>query len=100
MIDPVSGFAPPEWQNSIGSVYVARSDRKPLTSEILAAITDYVGEMLDVFGEENPEPIVRRYYDKARLERYFVQHKKMRSDYQAALRDLQLSGDLFGESLE
>ncbi|MCJ1470658.1 hypothetical protein MMC07_009304, partial [Pseudocyphellaria aurata] len=69
MIDPVTGFAPPAWQGGIGSVYVARPDRAPLTTEILAAITDYVSDILDHFGTADAWPIVRRYYDRARLER-------------------------------
>lgn len=89
MIDPGSGFAPPAWQGGIGSVHVARPDRSPLTTEILAGIVDYVSDILDAFGERDPAPIVRRYYDRARLDRYLVQHKKMQVDYQAAVRDLQ-----------
>ena len=34
--------------------------------------------------------IERRFYDKARLEQYLVQHKKMQMEYQAAFRDLDL----------
>lgn len=74
-IDPVSGFAPMAWQGGIGSVYVARPDRKPLTSEVLGAIIDYVSLILDSFGEIDPGQIAQRYYDKARFERYLAQHK-------------------------
>lgn len=88
-IDPVSGFAPPAWQGGIGTVYVARADRTALTVQILAGITDYVSDILDAFGEMDPGAIVRRYYDRARLDRYLVQHRKMQMDYQAAVRDLQ-----------
>lgn len=89
-IDPVSGFAPPAWQGGIGTVHVARPDRTPLTVEVLAGITDYVSDILDAFGEMDPGSIARRFYDRTRLDRYLVQHKKMQMDYQAALRDLQL----------
>lgn len=90
MIDPVTGFAPPQWQGGIGSVHVGRADRKPLTTEILAGITDYVSDILDQFGQEDAWQIVRRYYDRARLERYLVQHKNVQIEYQAALiRNLQ-----------
>lgn len=74
MIDPVSGLAPIAWQGGIGSVYVARPDRKPLTPEVLAAITDYVSLILDSFGDIDPGQIAQRYYDKARFERYLAQH--------------------------
>lgn len=95
MIDPVTGFAPPAWQGGIGSVHVARPDRAPLTSDTLAAITDYVSDILDAFGERNPRPIVQRYFDRARLDRYFVSHRKMQSDYQDALKNLYANGDRF-----
>ncbi|MCJ1429496.1 hypothetical protein MMC29_007411 [Sticta canariensis] len=88
-IDPVSGFAPPAWQGGVGTVYVARPDRTPLTVEILAGITDYVSDILDAFGEMDPGSIARRYYDRTRLDRYLVQHQKMQMDYRAAVRDLQ-----------
>ncbi|MCJ1465049.1 hypothetical protein MMC07_003665 [Pseudocyphellaria aurata] len=74
MIDPVSGFAPMAWQGGIGSVYVARPDRNPLTPAVLAAITDYVSLILDSFGELDPGQIAQKYYDKAGFERYLAQH--------------------------
>lgn len=73
MIDPVSGFAPAAWQGGIGSVYVARPDRTPLTQAVLLGITDWLSFILDAFGEMPPEKIARIYYGKANLGRYLVQ---------------------------
>lgn len=38
----------------------------------------------------DPGTIERRFYDKARLEQYLMQHKKMQIEYQAAVKDLDL----------
>ena len=84
MIDPETGFAPPEWQGGIGSVHVARPDGQPLTSDTLAGITDYVSDILNAFGDDRS---VRGYYHRAKLDRYLARHRKMQMDYQAALRD-------------
>lgn len=81
MIDPVTGFAPGTWRGGIGSVYVASPDQKPLTQAILAAIVDYVSDILDAFGGVNPGPNVQSHYDKARLEQYLVQHQEMQIDH-------------------
>ena len=76
-INPNTGWAPDIWQHSIGNVIVANPDRSPLASGTLAAITDYVSDILDVFGEEGPESVRRRYYGRRhreRLDEYIVHH--------------------------
>ncbi|KAJ7640878.1 hypothetical protein DFH06DRAFT_1215498 [Mycena polygramma] len=54
MIDPVSGFAPPEWQMCVGSVTVMRKDGKPLTQESMETIWMYHDHLLDLFGDGTP----------------------------------------------
>ncbi|KAG4437318.1 hypothetical protein IFR05_007214 [Cadophora sp. M221] len=78
-IDPKSGFAPPNWQGGIGTVVVAAADGKPLSVPVLAAITDYVSEILDAFGD-GKAPSTR--YSKARLESFIVRHMGMQAEFQ------------------
>ncbi|CAI7656689.1 unnamed protein product [Penicillium pancosmium] len=54
-VEAKSGFAPPRWQSGIGSVIVARKDRKDLSPEHYEAIWMYHDHLLDDFGEE-PAP--------------------------------------------
>ncbi|KAJ7481653.1 hypothetical protein FB451DRAFT_133796 [Mycena latifolia] len=51
MIDPESGFAPPEWQMCVGSVTVMRQDGKPLTRQSIETIWMYHNRLLDLFGD-------------------------------------------------
>ncbi|KAF8190350.1 hypothetical protein K438DRAFT_2018688 [Mycena galopus ATCC 62051] len=50
MIDPESGFAPPQWQSCVGSVTVMRKDGKPLTKQAIETIWMYHDHILDLFG--------------------------------------------------
>ncbi|KAJ7170913.1 hypothetical protein C8R43DRAFT_981575 [Mycena crocata] len=54
MIDPQSGYAPPEWQSCVGSVTVMRRDGKPLTLESIETIWMYHDHLLDCFGDGAP----------------------------------------------
>jgi MYND finger len=86
-IDPFTGWAPDRWQHSIGSVIVANLDRKPLKVSTLGAITDYVSDILDDFGEDGPESVKRKYYgprNRQLLDEYIVRHEQMQADYQAS----------------
>jgi hypothetical protein len=71
-IEPQSGFAPEHWQGGIGTVIVASADGKPLSLNVLGAITDYVSIMLDVFGEQGRVPTER--YNRAALDAYIAGH--------------------------
>ncbi|KAJ6587146.1 hypothetical protein DFH09DRAFT_869407, partial [Mycena vulgaris] len=51
MIDPESGFAPPQWQMCVGSVTVMRQDGKPLTRQSIETIWMYHDHLLDLFGD-------------------------------------------------
>ncbi|CAI6050574.1 unnamed protein product [Clonostachys chloroleuca] len=50
-IDPESGYAPPEWQSYLGTVLVARKDKKPLLPQHLEGMWMFCYYILDLFGE-------------------------------------------------
>ena len=50
-IDLESGFAPSQWQSHIGTVIVARKDKKPLLPHHLEAVWMYCDHILDLFGD-------------------------------------------------
>ena len=86
MIDPGHGFAPPEWQSAVGDVLVVRADRKPLYMAELAAITDYVSDILDTFGDGmDGAEVGRRYYQKEKLVRFSKGHLRMQEQYTSSL---------------
>ena len=69
---------------------MANPDRTPLKVGTLAAITDYVSDILDEFGEGGPESVKRKYYGQRRrelLDEYIVRHEQMQADYQASLNE-------------
>lgn len=79
MIDPVSGLAPPEWQQGVGSCIVARQDKKPLTVDHLYMVHEFMGNLLDRFGYGEPvDP--GRYMSKAALMK-FLKHNNSTSPY-------------------
>jgi hypothetical protein len=51
MIDPASGNAPPRWQSTIGPVLLAKMDGTHLRADDVAMLTDYIGDLLDCYGE-------------------------------------------------
>ncbi|KAH7323529.1 hypothetical protein BKA65DRAFT_435441 [Rhexocercosporidium sp. MPI-PUGE-AT-0058] len=82
-IDPNTGFAPPNWQGGIGTVVVAAADGKPLSVPILSAITDYVSDILDAFGDGG---VPTAKYSRARLDKFIAQHLAMQAEYQGAIK--------------
>lgn len=80
MIDPTTGFAPDEWQSGVGNVIVARADEKALDTATLGAITDYVSDILDAFGDG--AEVAQGYYNRGRLDKYIKGHLKMQLDFQ------------------
>ncbi|KAJ7146373.1 hypothetical protein C8R44DRAFT_864143 [Mycena epipterygia] len=50
-IDPSSGFAPEEWQSRVGSVIVARRDKKPLSMQHLEGFWMYNDAILEAFQD-------------------------------------------------
>ncbi|KAA1471148.1 hypothetical protein DENSPDRAFT_837075 [Dentipellis sp. KUC8613] len=51
MIDPVTGFAPPSWQQNVGTVTVMREDGKPLTPEAIETIWMFCDSLLEDFSD-------------------------------------------------
>ena len=87
MIDPTTGFAPAEWQSGVGNVLVARADGQALETDTLGAITDYISDILDAFG--NGAGAAQIYYNRDRLDKYIPDHLKM----QQQLKRFQLRGE-------
>ncbi|KAF8586973.1 S-adenosyl-L-methionine-dependent methyltransferase [Ramaria rubella] len=49
-IDTRSGLAPLEWQSRVGTVIIARQDRKPLLCQHFEAFLTYNDEIIDILG--------------------------------------------------
>lgn len=73
-VDPITGFAPPKWQSGIGTVIVARKDKKDLSPEHYEAIWMYCDRILDYFGEGEGAP--EHLYSRKAFERWFVGYQK------------------------
>jgi hypothetical protein len=56
-IDPDSGIAPSAWQECVGTVVVARKDRKPLLLQHIKVIWDYCAHILNCFGDGKGAPM-------------------------------------------
>ncbi|KAK8929776.1 hypothetical protein H634G_01637 [Metarhizium anisopliae BRIP 53293] len=80
-IDSDSGFAPPAWQSHVGTVLVARKDRRPLLPQHLKGVWMYCDYILNIFGEGQGAP--RWLYNRPAFEkwweRYCKEQKCMRS---------------------
>ncbi|KAJ7792957.1 hypothetical protein B0H14DRAFT_156741 [Mycena olivaceomarginata] len=76
MIDPRSGFAPPEWQQCVGSVTVMRKDGKPLTRQSIETIWMYHDRLLDLFGDD--PAIAHRMMTSDGFKKYCAQYKRER----------------------
>jgi hypothetical protein len=61
MADPLTGLAPPEWQQGVGSVLLVRRDRKHIFEHDVDALWDYLNVLMERFadsgGREVPPPI-------------------------------------------
>ncbi|KAH7117299.1 hypothetical protein EDB81DRAFT_848190 [Dactylonectria macrodidyma] len=55
-IDDESGFAPSEWRSYVGTVAVARKDKKPLLPQHLEGVWMYCDYILALFGEGEGAP--------------------------------------------
>ncbi|KAJ7508320.1 hypothetical protein B0H11DRAFT_23118 [Mycena galericulata] len=73
-IDAASGFAPPEWQSGVGTVIVARKDRKPLLPHHMEGVWMYCDSILDNFGDEGKAP--RHRYSRAAFEKWWANYCK------------------------
>jgi hypothetical protein len=80
-IDADSGFAPPVWQSGVGTVIVARKDRKPLLPQHLEGVWMYCDRILDLFGEGDGVP--RRLYNRQAFERWWKGYCKEQSQFRS-----------------
>ncbi|KAI4122668.1 MAG: hypothetical protein LQ338_005684, partial [Usnochroma carphineum] len=84
MIDPANGLAPPSWQQTVGDCLVVRADKAPLDTETLAAVTDYVSDILDAFSDRVDQSIIaQRFYHREKLDRSIREHLQIQQDYKA-----------------
>lgn len=51
MIDPESGFAPPEWQAFVGPVYIWWNDLSVINKFDVCIFYDYISSLLEQFGD-------------------------------------------------
>ncbi|KAL8771141.1 MAG: hypothetical protein Q9209_003312 [Squamulea sp. 1 TL-2023] len=81
MIDPSTGLAPMEWQSGVGDVLVVRADGEPLDIGTLAAVTDYLSDIVDAFsdGMDGAE-IARVFYQGGKLGKYVKEHERMQEE--------------------
>ena len=67
-INPESGFAPSEWQSHVGTVIVARKDKKPFLPKHLEGVWMYCDRILDLFGDGD---IPRRLYNRQAFQKWW-----------------------------
>jgi hypothetical protein len=80
-IDADSGFAPPTWQSHVGTVIVARKDKKPLLPQHLEGVWMYCDLILDHFGEGEGAP--ERLYNRPAFEKWWKGYCKQQDEYSA-----------------
>lgn len=51
MIDPISGFAPPEWQSYVGSVLIYRPGGKHCGGDDVGVVNHFLNDILDKYPE-------------------------------------------------
>ncbi|KAJ6436420.1 ER protein BIG1 [Purpureocillium lavendulum] len=68
-VDADSGYAPPEWQSHVGTVVVARKDRRPLLPQHLEGIWMFCDHILDLFGDGEGPP--RWLYSRQGFEKWW-----------------------------
>ncbi|KAF2111354.1 hypothetical protein BDV96DRAFT_499663 [Lophiotrema nucula] len=79
------GFAPMGWQDDVGTVIVARKDKKPLLPEHVAALTKYCREGLEDYFQECAEgnmtkERVLKEITKAKFETYYKKWQERQED--------------------
>ncbi len=82
-IDLESGLAPMQWQSGIGTVIIARKDRKPFLPQHLEGLFEYASGILDRFGDGNGPPL--RLYDWQAFERWWKNYVASRREVQSIL---------------
>ena len=79
-IDADSGFAPLAWQSHVGTIVVARKDRKPLLPQHLEGVWMYCDRILDLFGEAGGAP--RGLYNRQAFEKWWKGYCKEQEQMQ------------------
>ena len=80
-IELESGYAPMPWQSGIGSVIVARKDRKPFLPQHLEGLFGYAAGILDRFGDGDGPPL--RLYNWQAFERWWKNYAATRREGQS-----------------
>ncbi|KAH8763286.1 hypothetical protein F5883DRAFT_605616 [Diaporthe sp. PMI_573] len=71
-IELESGFAPVAWQSQVGTVLVARLDKKPFLAQHLEGIWQYCDHILDLFGDGEGAP--RHLYNRPAFEKWWARY--------------------------
>lgn len=88
-IDLTSGFAPSEWQSYVGTIIVARADKKPLITQHVEAVWMYCDLILDRFGDGG---IPTKLYNRDAFEKWFQKYRTERQEITKAVKST--PGDL------
>lgn len=71
MIDPISGYAPPQW-SMLGTVLICRKDRMPITATHFCHLGDFMSHILDQFGGTNDKEIHKTMMTKGAFMKYIL----------------------------
>lgn len=74
MVDSVSGFAPSNWQSYVGSVVIYRPGGKPLSTDVVSVLHEYMSDLLDQFGDGRP--VSRKFFTREYLADFFDDYLK------------------------
>jgi hypothetical protein len=80
-INAESGFAGAQWQSHVGTVVVARADKKPLLPHHLEGVWMYCDRILDKFGEGEGPP--RRLYSRKAFEEWWERYCEEQQGFRA-----------------
>jgi len=83
-IDDESGLAPPSWQSYVGTVIVARKDKKPLLLHHLESVWMYCDRILDRFGDGNGAPM--HWYNRQAFEAWWVRYCEGQREFRKGAR--------------
>ncbi|KAG8904575.1 hypothetical protein FRB99_001538 [Tulasnella sp. 403] len=80
MINPKTGFAPPQWQQGVGPVTVARLDYQPMSWVDLELIWMFCDDIIEQFGGEVPPSVIAKGYNPSYFKewcgRYLEQNER------------------------
>ncbi|KKY29941.1 putative ectomycorrhiza-upregulated zf-mynd domain-containing protein [Diaporthe ampelina] len=78
-IELESGFAPAAWQSQVGTVLVARQDKKPLLEQHLEGVWMYCDYILGLFGDGAGPP--RHLYSRPAFEKWWARYAEETRGY-------------------